>query len=155
MDLTASFANTFTDNGILEFTPTHGGTHEFEDHVEVFSQNWCRFLLDNPPTEIPEFQLVVSSIQQYGTFPPAKTVYGSLMNQQHAGVNFMPISPLEELPADFVNKFIILYGSVYKVTNLEIYGFIAFSFNEEGEIRQFFVPMNAHLNSTCYAMCIK
>ncbi|MBP9763658.1 MAG: hypothetical protein KBD10_02845 [Candidatus Pacebacteria bacterium] len=145
------FTDTFTKDGIVILSTEFGESFEFEEHLEVFRQTAHSL----PPLAVPKFELFLHPIQQYGKFPLARTVYGKLIDRQVADVYFSRFNFSRDCKSDWVGKIIIFYGSVFKVCLMEIYGFLAFSFNENDEVTKYFIPADAELGSTHYALCIK
>lgn len=109
-------------------------------------------------TDSVKLDLFLPEIQQYATFPLAREVYGSLLGKKVATFPHIPEvgAPLpKNIHPDWVGKFIIIYGSAYKIVDTDIYGFLAFSFDESGEVKQYFVPQHAKLRSVHYALIMK
>lgn len=149
------FTDTFTKDGIVILSTEFGESFEFEENLEVFRHTQNESVNGLPPLFLPKFELFLHPIQQYGKFPLARTVYGKLIDRQVADVYFSRFNISRDCESDWVGKIIIFYGSVFKVCLMEIYGFLAFSFNENDEVTKYFIPADAELGSTHYALCIK
>lgn len=110
--------------------------------------------------EEPEFELILAKSQQYGKrYPTAAQVYGELVSFPVTGLLHRPYSGEkisdERLLIEWKDRIIISYKTVYKWPRTDVYGFLAFSFNERRVVTHYFVPTKARLRSIHYALCYK
>lgn len=137
----------------IEIPPPEELGFRSDDHFLLFSTTVFEDVQKHPSER--EMELVQRLGQAYAKFPTAWEIYVSLIGRKLVGSSLIQTWPKNQLPAEFRNRIIVLYGSIHRIGDSDIFGFMALSFDEQNVIKEYFIPFNARLGSRYYALCVK